>query len=315
MQRPGAERLDVGAAGALHPGQFAHRLGQVAAAALVAVAYGLLAAAQQVIDRLARDIGEQAVQRQRSRRFGRQVFQQNRRGQCRRPRRAPRTRRRPAGPRDTAVPRPRRLRALNSAALARRNRVRSDRPSKRGAKSPSQRQHVGRVGAGEPGIERDLVEQQAARSIGARIAHGVGVPGRGQSRATPRAPGCRASPDGEDRPRLRRNARRCAQMRARSSAPCAATSRRGLEPGQDQARHVRERKAGRAYHRARERFTHIPPCRQRGEDLTTPRTYPTSHRGSGLPPRRESAWSMMARPCSACSRVMVRGGVTSITLE
>ena len=75
--RSGAEVLHVGARRPGQPGRLGHRLGHVAAAALVAVADGLLAAAEHELDRRRVDAVavEEVDQRQRGRRLAAQVLE------------------------------------------------------------------------------------------------------------------------------------------------------------------------------------------------------------------------------------------------
>ena len=79
----GAEVLDVGPDGLEQPALLGHRLGHVAAAPLVAVADGLLAAAEDVVDRQGVDVGlvEQVEQGQGGGGLGRQVVEQDHRRQ------------------------------------------------------------------------------------------------------------------------------------------------------------------------------------------------------------------------------------------
>jgi hypothetical protein len=84
MDRPRAERLHVGSRGVRAPGLLRDRLAQIPAAALVAVADGLLPAADRIGELLGREAraGEQVLQRERAGRLAGEVLEEDRGGEA-----------------------------------------------------------------------------------------------------------------------------------------------------------------------------------------------------------------------------------------
>jgi hypothetical protein len=84
VDRAGAEGLHVGSRGVRAPGLLRDRLAQIPAAALVAVADGLLPAADRIGELLGREAraGEQVLQRERAGRLAGEVLEEDRGGEA-----------------------------------------------------------------------------------------------------------------------------------------------------------------------------------------------------------------------------------------